>query len=101
MIDYYPYERYQCHFQIIVDVFGLNIWLLGDSALRASLITFNMNTKQIKWVQTKNRFDEMQLANSAMVNNHDTLFASFNWVNWLIYAMIALCVIGIVFYFIR
>ena len=60
MIDYYPYERYQCHFQIIVDVFGLNIWLLGDSALRASLITFNMNTKQIKWVQTKNRFDEMQ-----------------------------------------
>ena len=34
MIDYYPYERYQCHFQIIADVFGLNIRLLGgDSAL--------------------------------------------------------------------
>ena len=101
MIDYYPYERYQCHFQIIVDVFGLNIWLLGDSALRATLITFNMNTKQIKWVQTKNRFDEMQLADSAMVNAHDKLFASFNWMNWLIYITIALCIIGIVYYFIR
>jgi hypothetical protein len=27
-----------------------------------------MNTKQIKWVQTKHRFDEMQLANSAMAD---------------------------------
>ena len=60
-----------------------------------------MNTKQIKWMQTKNRFGEMQFENSAIANSHDTLFASFNWVNWLIYAMIALCVIRIVFYFMR
>ena len=58
-----------------------------------------MNTKQINWEQTKNRFDEMQLTNSAMiiVNNNDILFASFNWVNWIIYAMIVLCIIGLVF----
>ena len=39
----------------------------------------------------------MQLTNNAMVNSHDTSYASFNWVKSLIYAMIVLGVIGLVF----
>ena len=87
---------------VISKSFGFNIWLLGDSALRASLVTFNMNTKQIKWVQTKSRFDELQLASSAIADSAtSTLFASFNWVNLLVYSMIVSRGIGIVVYVFR
>ena len=52
IIDYYPFLEFQCRFQIILDIqFYSSIWILGDSILRNSLITFNMDKKTISFAQ--------------------------------------------------
>lgn len=96
VINYYPNFAYQCYFQIMVDVFDLNTWILGDSAMRSSLITFNMNLRKISWVQTKERFDEIALANS-ISNNTSRTFSLW----WFVIAAISLISIGGIIYLIK
>ena len=95
-IDYYPNFTYQCYFQMMADVFDINTWILGDSALRSTLITFNMNSRLIKWVQTKERFNDNTLAES--INQTETSSFSY-W--WLIIGGITILIAGLVIYFIR
>ena len=70
--------------------------ILGDSALRSTLITFNMNSRLIKWVQTKERFNDNTLAES--INQTETSSFSY-W--WLIIGGITILIAGLVIYFIR
>ena len=95
VINYYPNFAYQCYFQIMVDVFDLNTWILGDSAMRSSLITFNMRSRKISWVQTKQRFDEVALANSIANRKEGFSF----W--WLIIGAITIIAIGGIIYLIK
>ena len=95
VINYYPNFAYQCYFQIMVDVFDLNTWILGDSAMRSSLITFNMHSRKISWVQTKERFDEIALANS--ISNRKEGFSFW----WLIIGAITIIAIGGIIYLIK
>lgn len=96
IIDYYPNLAYQCHFQMMADVFDLNTWILGDSALRSTLMTFNMNSKLIKWVQTKERFNDNTLAESI----NQTEASSFSYW-WIIIGGLVLLIVGLVIYFIK
>ncbi len=50
IIFYIPEDVYQCKIQILIDVFDLDYWILGDSALRSTLISFNIDSRNIKWV---------------------------------------------------
>lgn len=74
IIDYMPATSpdFACKFQILADVFFEDAWILGDSALRSTLISFNMKSKSIQWVQTKGRINEMALAES--MNQINTTF---------------------------
>lgn len=71
-IDFMPATDFACKFQILADVFFEDAWILGDSALRSTLISFNMNSKSIQWVKTKERINELALAES--MNKINTAF---------------------------
>lgn len=51
IIDYMPSSEYQCRFQIILDLFNFDTWILGDSVLRYSFITFDMEKREISFLQ--------------------------------------------------
>lgn len=96
IINYHPTARaYQCYFQAMVDTFDLNIWILGDSALRSTLISFNINTREIKWVQTKKRFDELEVARN--MNNGKKNYILF-WI-YLGLGAFAVVAVGVLIYF--
>jgi len=58
LIDYVPILDYQCHFQILLDIFLGNFWILGDSVLRDSLISFDMQERKIGWIQNFVKIDD-------------------------------------------
>jgi hypothetical protein len=47
IIDYDPSLDYQCRFQIIISAEKFDYWILGDSALRGLLISFDLSRKNI------------------------------------------------------
>lgn len=51
IIDYLPSSEYQCRFQIVLDLFTFDTWILGDSVLRYSFLTFDMQDKKISFLQ--------------------------------------------------
>jgi len=51
VIDYMPSSEYQCRFQIILDLFNFDTWILGDSVLRYSFITFDMEKREVSFLQ--------------------------------------------------
>ncbi len=59
IIDYYPFLEYQCRFQMVLDIqLFTNIWILGDSLLRNTLISFDMQKRQIGYVQNINLYEK-------------------------------------------
>lgn len=97
MIEFYSYSNYQCHFQINMEVYELNTWILGDSALRRNLISFNMYEKKVTFVQNiSGIIDDNKIAQSKWVNTAASLFYSFVfWV--IIIATIGLLVLFILY----
>lgn len=52
MIDYEPYNQYQCRFHVIVTNSHLfDFWILGDSVLRGMLLSFDVGTRTIGFNQ--------------------------------------------------
>lgn len=47
IIDYNPSLEYQCRFQIIISTEKFDHWILGDSALRGLLISFDLSKRNI------------------------------------------------------
>ena len=58
MIDYYPTLEFQCRFQILIDLFLGDYWILGDSVLRDSLVSFDMQERKIGWIQKFIKMDD-------------------------------------------
>ena len=75
----------------------LNTWILGDSALRRNLISFNMYEKKVTFVQNISGIvDDNKIAQSKWVNTAASLFYSFVfWV--IIIATIGLLVLFILY----
>ena len=56
IIDYEPSHEYQCRFQIIVSTDKFDYWILGDSALRGLLISFDLAKRTIGFTNTLSNF---------------------------------------------
>ena len=94
MIEFYKYSNYQCQFQITMETYDLNTWVLGDSALRSSLISFNMYEKKISFVQNiSGIIDDNKIARSKWNK-------SGNWFYSFIFWLIILVTIGLIILFI-
>ena len=100
IIDYNSKNTFQCHFQIMVDVFDIKTWILGDSALRSTLISFNIEKREIQFIQNvKEQFNHVSLANSAIDYIHNLNKSYYNLIYWLLGIFIFFVVIGIILYF--
>lgn len=95
LIDYDKRDLFQCHFQIMEDAFEINTWVLGDSALRHSLISFDMDERKISFVQNiQDIIDENKLAKSSIIFKEGGFFSSILF--WVIIAVIILALAFVV-----
>ena len=84
----------------MVDVFDIKTWILGDSALRSTLISFNIEKREIQFIQNvKEQFNHVSLANSAIDYIHNLNKSYYNLIYWLLGIFIFFVVIGIILYF--
>ena len=101
VIDYNSKNYFQCHFQIMVDVFDIHTWILGDSALRSSLITFNMEKREIKYLQNINeRINKLRLATSAAVAIETINSYYYDIIYYLLIAVVIFIIISVIIYLI-
>ena len=78
MIELSPKSEYKCQFQIIMDIFDLNMWVLGDSTLRKNLISFNIYERKISFVQNiSGIIDDNKIGQSKWFNKDGSLFYTF------------------------
>ena len=97
MIELYKNSNYKCHFQITMEIFELNTWVLGDSALRKNLISFNTYERKISFIQNiSGIIDDNKIAQNKWLNKTGSLLYSF--IFWfIIIATIALLILFILY----
>jgi hypothetical protein len=103
IIDYNKDLTYQCHFHIIVDVFDIGTWILGDSALKSNLISFNINEREIKFVQNlKEQLNNIMISKSTVLNNNDNnnYWTTFSIIYWLLGIVFIFMIISVIVYLI-
>jgi hypothetical protein len=88
IIDFFPTQEYQCRFQVIIDIFMLDTWILGDSVLRDSLITFDMENKQIGWIQDVNHLSTL-LADRDLKNSKESTY-NYLWIGLIVVLVISI-----------
>ena len=95
MIEYYQNSNYQCHFQIIMELYDLNTWVLGDSALRKNLINFNMYERKISFIQNiSGIIDDNKIAQNKWI------YKNGSWFYTLLFWFIIIVTIGLLVLFI-
>ena len=100
MIEFYGSSIYQCHFQITMEIYDLNTWVLGDSALRKNIISFNIFERKISFVQNiSGIIDDNRIAQSKWTNKGGSLFYSI--ILWFIIIVTVALLILFILYLIR
>ena len=67
--------NYKCHFQIVKEYYDLSFWVLGDSALRGNLISFNLYERKIGFIQNiSGIIDEKNISKSKWIKKGTNLF---------------------------
>ena len=100
MIEFYGSSIYQCHFQITMEIFELNTWVLGDSALRKNIISFNLYERKISFVQNiSGIIDDNRIAQSKWTYKGGSLFYSITL--WVIIIVTVALLILFILYLIR
>jgi len=69
IIDYMPSSEYQCRFQIILDLFNFDTWILGDSVLRYSFITFDMEKREVSFLQNAGMITDSNIIGADKASN--------------------------------
>jgi predicted aspartyl protease len=100
MIEFNPDSEAKCQFQITMEVFELNTWILGDSALRKNLISFNMYERKISFVQNiSGIIDDNKIGKSKWIDNAGSFFYTFMF--WFIIIVTIGLIILFILYLIR
>jgi hypothetical protein len=90
IIQFYPTLEYQCRFEIIVDIFMLDGWILGDSVLRYTLITFDMDKRTVGYIQEMDKLnDEDIIGNIKVKPNGYSTFEITLWIAASIFILTA------------
>ena len=86
----------------MVDVFDIKTWILGDSALRSTLISFNMEEREIKFIQNvKGMFNQDNLAISASDYVEKLNESYYYLIYWLLGVFVLLIIVFIILYFVN
>lgn len=96
LIEYNQSKIFQCRFKMLVDKIDFGIWVIGDSSLRSSLITFNMEERKISFIQNINQIiDNNKIAKSVLLNQG---WMSSSWF-WILIILGVLSIIAIILIF--
>lgn len=94
MIEFYKSSNFQCHFQINMEVYDLNTWVLGDSALRRNLISFNMYERKITFIQNiSGIIDDNKIAQNKWINKAGSFLYS------IIFWIVIIATVGLIILF--
>ena len=95
MIEFYKDSIYQCHFQINMEIYDLNTWVLGDSSLRRDIISFNIYERKVTFVQNiSGIIEDNKIAQNKWIDKGGSLLYS------LIFWIIIIATIGLLILFI-
>ena len=96
MIEFFKNTIYQCHFQINMEIYDLNTWVLGDNSLRNNIISFNVYERKVTFVQKNisGIIEENKISQNKWLNKGGSLFYSF------IFWFIIIVTIGLLILFI-
>jgi cathepsin E len=91
LIEFYPTLEFQCRFEILVDIFMMDSWILGDNVLRYTMLTFDMDKRRIGYLQDIPRVSDREIVGD---NQQDgTQAYNYDYVIYGICALVALVVI--------
>jgi len=97
LIQYFPALKYQCRFEILIDVNMMNFWILGDSVLRDTLLSFDLKRMSVGWIQEIEKLsDSMIFSNTTIVNAEDD-----NKIEFAGYLIGGLVILAITYLFIK
>lgn len=88
IIEFYPTLEYQCRFEIIVDMFMLDGWILGDSVLRYTLLTFDMDKKRVGYIQAMDKLNDSEVL--GRVSNKSNGYSVMDILIWIAAVLILL-----------
>jgi cathepsin E len=95
LIEFYPTLDYQCRFEILIDIFIMDSWIIGDNVLRYTLLTFDMNKRTIGYIQDLPRIDDEDI--KGVVHEEETKKTSR--IDYLIYGVCVLVAIFVIYLF--
>jgi hypothetical protein len=99
IIEFFPTLEYQCRFEIIIDLFMMDAWILGDSVLRNTLLTFDMNDRRIGYLQDMVRIsDDIILSQD---NSNSSENGDDNYSNYIFYTLLIITICAFTFLIIR
>ena len=95
LIEYNQSKIFQCRFKMLMDKISYNIWVIGDSSLRSSLITYNMEERKISFIQNISQIiDNNKIAKSILINQG---WFSSSWF-WILLILGVLSIIAIILF---
>ena len=93
VIDYLPSSEYQCSFQIILDLFNFDSWILGDSVLRYTFITFDMDRREVSFIQNAGVLTDSNIKGENLINGGSTMKDNNGSFMYLIYFLILIFIL--------
>jgi cathepsin E len=93
LIEFYPTLDYQCRFEILIDIFMMDSWILGDNVLRYTLLSFDMNKRTIGYIQDLPRISDDEVAGIYPEDNEGKEVSKLDYFIYGVCVLVALAVI--------
>jgi hypothetical protein len=90
LIDYQPNSKYQCRFEIRIDKENYDTWVLGTSAMRNTLWSFDINSRKIGFVQNPKDINNIISRNDIIISSSDESDTKLGYLFALIFIIIIL-----------
>jgi len=96
IIDYYPFLEFQCRFQLVLDIqYFTNVWIIGDSLLRNTLITLDMLNKRIGFLQNISLYQK-NIVETSLTNDNDSS-SGISYLYIILLAVIAILILFMIY----
>jgi hypothetical protein len=95
LIEYYPTLKFQCRFEILIDIVMMDAWILGDTVLRNSLITFDIDQRKIGWIQNIDKVSDSLILNQTVVQSGYNNVDSNKGDNYTWYILVGVLVLSL------
>lgn len=93
LIDFFPTLTYQCRFEIIIDYENLDTWVLGASAMKNNLFSFDLENKKIGFVQEPKEMESLLYMSEMPVQEEENTGSKIGYI--FVLAFIGVLMFGV------